>query len=258
MTRNLLKECAGELLGTFIMVFIGCAAVALADIVGVLTSLYQVAFFWGIGVCSAIMISKKYCPSHLNPAVTLAMSMAGKIPWKKFLPYSLAQVLGAMFAALTLYFIFSSSLSEFEAMHGIIRGESGSHRSAMMFGEFFPNPAFKNITHVSWIHAALLEALGAFILLVMIFLITRNRNVMDLRQAVLIGTTVAILICFIAPYTQCGINPARDLGPRIVAFLAGWKQNALPIPNHGALSVYVISPFIGAAFAAVIKKTFPV
>jgi glycerol uptake facilitator protein len=258
MTRSLLKECAGEFLGTFIMVFIGCTAVALADIVGILTSLYQVALFWGIGVCLAIMISKKYCPSHLNPAVTLAMNIAGKCSWKKFMPYSLSQLMGALFAALTLYVIFSASLSEFETLHGIVRGDSGSYRSAMMFGEFFPNPAFEHITHVSWFHAALLEAIGAFVLLVMIFKITRNKDAMDLKQASLIGLTVAILICFIAPYTQCGINPARDLGPRLVAVLAGWSHDALPNPFHGAISVYVLSPFLGAAFAAGLQRMFPV
>jgi len=134
MSRPLLKECAGEFLGTFIMVFIGCAAVGLADILGWFSHLYQVAICWGIGVALAIMAVKGFSHSHLNPAVSLAMVITKRIKFSTLLPYSLAQLLGAMIAASLLFFISQDSLFAFEDSHAIIRGSVASGRSAMMFG----------------------------------------------------------------------------------------------------------------------------
>ncbi len=80
---------------------------------------------------------------------------------------------------------------------------------------------------------------------------------MGWKPAILIGITVALLICIFAPFTQCGMNPVRDLGPRLVAYFAGWGKAALPSPAHAAISVYVIGPLIGAGLAAWIQKKEP-
>ena len=61
------------------------------------------------------------------------------------------------------------------------------------------------------------------------------------------GLTVACLISIIASLTQCCLNPARDFGPRLFTFLAGWGSAALPGPNgHGVFMVYILAPIVGA------------
>ena len=62
-----------------------------------------------------------------------------------------------------------------------------------------------------------------------------------------IGLVVACLISIIAPLTQCCLNPARDFGPRLFTYLAGWGSAALPGPNgHGFFTVYILAPILGA------------
>jgi glycerol uptake facilitator protein len=58
--------------------------------------------------------------------------------------------------------------------------------------------------------------------------------------------TVALLIELIAPIDQACFNPARDFGPRLITFFAGWKSIAIPGPRGGFFSVYILSPFVGA------------
>jgi glycerol uptake facilitator protein len=124
----------------------------------------------------------------------------------------------------------------------------------MLFGEYFPNPGFK----FSWFtlsvpQAMLVEGLGTFLLVTMIFLLTEGCNVgrpSDVLAPAFIGATVAALIAVTAPLTQTGINPARDFGPRLVAFFAGWRGIAIPGPDGGFFGVYIAGPLMGGAAAA--------
>jgi glycerol uptake facilitator protein len=65
-----------------------------------------------------------------------------------------------------------------------------------------------------------------------------------------IGLTVSIIISIVAPLTQAGLNPARDFGPRLVAFLFGWGDIAIPGPRSGFFTVYILSPVVGAVFGS--------
>jgi len=97
------------------------------------------------------------------------------------------------------------------------------------------------------------ETLGTFLLVLMIFALTEGCNVgrpNDALAPVFIGLTVTSVICLIAPLTQAGLNPARDLGPRLVAWLAGWGDAAFPDRAGGFFYVYVLSPVLGALVAA--------
>ena len=124
----------------------------------------------------------------------------------------------------------------------------------MLFGEYFPNPGFS----ISWLKVSLstamvVEGLGTFLLVMMIFLLTEGCTVGrpgDALAPVFIGGTVAALIAVLAPLTQAGINPARDFGPRLVAFFSGWGQLAIPGPRGGFFWVYIAAPLAGGAIAA--------
>lgn len=174
---------------------------------------------------------------------------------RKLPVYVTAQLFGAFIAAGVLYLLFNSSIENFETAQGIIRGMPESYKTAMIFGEFYPNPGVKAVAAVTTINAIFAEAVGTFVLVFLIFSLTEGCNVgrPDKSLApVFIGLTVTIIISIIAPLTQAGLNPARDFAPRLFAFIAGWGNAALPDKHYGFLTVYVLGPFLGGAFASIV------
>src|SRR5205807_8260266 len=110
---------------------------------GALQGLWQVAVVWAIGVTVAIYCTAPLSGAHLNPAVSLALAVwrPAQFPWRRLLPYCGAQLVGAFVAGLVVWAIFAPLLERFERMQGLVRGAPGSERAAMIFGEYFPNPA---------------------------------------------------------------------------------------------------------------------
>jgi glycerol uptake facilitator-like aquaporin len=133
----------GEALGTFLLVLFGTGSVACAVLTGALQGLWQVAVVWGFGVTIAIYCSAALSGAHLNPAVSLAFALLRptSFPRRRLLPYCWAQVVGAIGAGLVVWAAFAPFLIRFEAHEGITRGAAGSEKAAMIFGEYFPNPA---------------------------------------------------------------------------------------------------------------------
>ena len=248
-----LKECLGECIGTFILVFIGCGSVALAVLYGTFESLLEVAIVWGLGVTIAIFASRRLCPSHLNPAVSVAFWMQGELPFKKLPVYFLFQTLGAFLAAGLLYFFVREDIAAYELSNFLIRGEPNSYHSAVMFGEFFPNPGYENDLHVSAGLACMMEALGTCLLVFTILWLAARKLNVNLFP-LLVGLTVTLIICFVAPYTQAGLNPARDFGPRLFAYLAGWENAAFSSASLSFLTVYILSPIGGGVIAVFIYR----
>jgi glycerol uptake facilitator protein len=121
----------------------------------------------------------------------------------------------------------------------------------MMFGEYYPNPASTALVTLPQAMAA--EMIGTFLLVLMIFALTEGCNVGrpdDGLAPVFIGLTVSSIICLIAPLTQAGINPARDLGPRLVSWIFGWGDAAFPDQVGGFFHVYILAPFSGGVVAS--------
>lgn len=211
----------------------------------------QIALAWGIGVTLAIYLTRHLSNAHLNPAVTLAMVISGRMQLKKLPVYFGAQFLGAFLAGIAIYILFSPSISAFESAHNMVRGTPESVQTAKMFGEYYAAPG--NTSVVSLWLAIGAEAFGTFLLLLMIFALTEGVNVGRPNEALapmFIGLTVSSIICLIAPLTQCGINPARDFGPRMVAWIMRWGQAAFPDQSGGFFLVYILGPLVGAAIAA--------
>ncbi len=252
---ELVRPLTGELVGTFLLTFIGTSTVACAVLFGSFVGVVQVAAIWGVGVALAIYATRQLSGAHLNPAVTLAMVIAGREHSRLLVPYWGAQLVGGVAAGGAVLALFGGAIGAFEAAHGLVRGTAGSVRTAMLFGEYFPNPGLDlPWFEVSIPTAMLAEGGGTFLLVALIFLLTEGSNrgrPSDSLTPILIGGTVTTLISILAPLSQAGFNPARDLGPRLVAFLAGWGEVAIPGPQGGWLSVYVAAPLIGGSLAAV-------
>jgi len=252
--KQYLTMCLGECFGTFLLVFIGTGSVAVAVLFEAFSGLLQVALVWGVGVTLAIYATRHLSCAHLNPAVSLAMVLAKRMDSRLLPGYWLAQLLGGIIAGATVLLIFGDIIVQYEAAHAIIRGTPESIQTAMMFGEYFPNPGNATPFGLSLPMAMLVEAMGTFLLVIMIFSLTEGCNVGRPSEAmapIFIGATVTVLIALFAPLTQCGINPARDLGPRLVAWLAGWDSIAIPGPQNDFFWVYILAPLLGGTVAAV-------
>jgi glycerol uptake facilitator protein len=261
---SLLEKFLAELVGTYFLVALGCGAVHASVLTGAQSGLWQVAIVWGVAIMLAISTVGGISGAHINPAVTVAFAVWGRIPQRLILPYITAQVLGAFLAAGTLFLLFDPYLRLREQEKQVVRGAAGSEITAMCYGEYFPSPGplsnasgpYSLDAHtrlnslVSEPVAFLAEFLGTLVLAMVVFAVTDERNPAAPQVGLaplFIGLTVSALISVFAPLTQACFNPARDLGPRLFAFLAGWGTIALPGPRGtGFLTVYIIAPILGA------------
>jgi glycerol uptake facilitator protein len=277
---TLAARCGAEIIGTFLLVFFGCGVVHAAVLTDAQSGLWQVAVVWGLAVMTGILVVGNISGAHMNPAITIALAAWRGFAWRDVGPYILAQLAGAMLAAAVLNVGFQSPLRDRENALGITRGQPGSEMTAMCYGEFYPNPgriagawekrlavlraggaselseqqvaslrtlAEEERAKVSEGVAFLAEFVGTLILALVVFGTTDPRNSAGALTPVVIGMTVALLISVIAPLTQACFNPARDFGPRLVSYFAGWGEAALPGPNgRGFFTVYILSPVLGA------------
>jgi glycerol uptake facilitator protein len=253
----------GEFFGTFLLVFFGCGSVCAAVLTGAQVGIFQVAIVWGLGIATAIYLTGSLSGAHLNPAVTLSLAAWNGFSWRRVPGYVIAQFLGAFTASAVLYFAFSGPLSVFEEVHGIVRGQPGSEASAMIFGEFFPNPGGRPFT--SKILAVIgpgtafyVEALGTAVLVLVILCTADERNVArpGPLTALTVGLTITMLISLLAPLTMAGFNPARDFAPRVFSSLAGWGRIAFTTNGSGWLTVYIVGPVIGGQVGGIVYQLF--
>ena len=226
---------------------------ATAVLTGAQVGIFQVAIVWGIGIATAIYLTGSLSGAHLNPAITVAMAVWRDFSWSQVPRYIFAQFVAALVASAALYAIYGGVLEAYEAAHHIVRGAPGSEATAMIFGEFFPNPGGQPLTEaaratVSPGRAFFIELVGTAILALVIFGSTdeRNKSRPQILTAATIGLTVTILISLLGPLTQAAFNPARDLGPRLFSVLVGWGTVPFTANGSGWLTVYVIAPLLGA------------
>jgi MIP family channel proteins len=263
LSQPLARAMLGEILGTYLLVLFGTGAVATAVLTGGLSGLGQVAVVWAIGVALAIVVAAPLSGAHLNPAVSLAFALARPhgFPLRRWPAYVAAQLAGAVLAGATIAPAFGPLIDRFERAEGIVRGAPGSQRSAMLFGEYFPNPGMLGVDAAAQAlvtppHAAVVEGFGTAILVFVVFSLTSPHGPRESARWLIppaIGLTVAALIMVFAPITQAGWNPARDFGPRLVAWYLGWGTIALPGPA-GGFWVYIVGPLIGGPVGAFVWR----
>ena len=252
----------GEFFGTFLLVFFGCGSVCAAVLTGAQVGAFQVAIVWGLGIAIAIYLTVNLSGAHLNPAVTIGLAVWSGFPRGRVGPYVMAQLLGAFAGAAVLFFVFSDALTVFEGANQLVRGQPGSEASAMIFGEYFPNPGGKPLTgearlKMSPSAAFGAEIIGTAVLMLVVCWAGDERN--QARSAgvvpVLIGLTVTLLISLLGPLTMACFNPARDLGPRVFSSLAGWGGVPFAVNGSGWLTVYILAPILGALLGGGLHRT---
>lgn len=250
---------AGEFLGTFLLVLLGLGAGAASLLAG---SSFPVPLAWGLAVVIAVHFVGPLSGAHLNPAVSLGLMVAGRFPARRLAGYAFAQCLGAFAASLVLYAIYRGAISQYETAHGIVRGAAGSEATAMLFGEYFPNPGgralgVENRLTVSLVTAFFSEVFGTAVLLLAVLggveLEARGRS--KTLVVSLVGLTVTALIVLLGPVTMACLNPARDLAPRVFSSLAGWGGVVFSANGWGWVVVYVLAPLAGAVCGALLHRS---
>jgi glycerol uptake facilitator-like aquaporin len=219
---NCKTECLSELLGTYLLVFIGPASIVLSALrLGSQTfqALVFTALSFGATVTILILLLGKYSGTIINPALTTAVETAGLLKRGLFLPFLLFQTLGGLLAGLTLQFAL-----------GPVDPGTGLGSTKLAVGQ---SPTV----------GILLEAIGTFTL-ASSALIASTKIKTPRNQAILVGSTLFVLILLIGPFTGAGFNPARSLGPSLAS---GYLDN---------LYVYLAGPIIGASAAGLLFRGF--
>ena len=237
-----------ELLGTFILVLIGdgvCANVSLKDTKGNDSGWLAVNVGWGLAVFVGVLCTAEYSGAHLNPAVSVGLAIVGDgFTWGEAIGYIVAQMIGAIAGAVLVYFFY---IQHFKITDDA-NAKLGSFCTAPQIYETGPN--------------LLGEAVGTFVLVFAVLATIGGTLMLETTGEVThkvglgaIGALPVALVVFaigigLGGTTGYGINPARDLGPRIVHFL-------LPIPGKrdsdwGYAWIPVVGPILGAVVAAVL------
>jgi len=255
------KAFFGELVGTFLLVFFGCATVACAVVYEAFADVFSVAMLWGIGVSVAIFVSMKASGAHLNPAMTIAFAMEKMTPWRNVAFYILAQCLGAALAALAVFFCYHDAITAFEVEHSMVRGEESGVLTAMVFGEYYPNPAGHaakpEVYQASFASAVWAEFFGTALLALVVFSVVKTDRKTIPEHAIpwIIGGALTVLISLLSHQSMAGFNPARDFIPRLISYFLGWGD--VVFAHNGfkeCLLVYVLAPILGAITGARVSR----
>jgi glycerol uptake facilitator protein len=241
--RTLIGELSAEFIGTFTILIFGIGVVAQVVLYGGKFGDYTVIpFAWGFGVALAIYISGGVSGAHLNPAVTLALAWRRGFPWNKVVPFWAAQVAGGFTAAALMYFNYQ------EAFH-----------------KFDPGKTFKSQGVFSTLPNGV-TVLGGFrdqiiltaILVCFIFALIDERNVAP--QANLAPFMIGVLIIAIGEAfgsnSGWAINPARDFGPRLFEWIAGWSTAWKAASGSLYFWVPIIGPLLGGLVGAFVYDFF--
>jgi aquaporin Z len=218
------KKLAAELVGTFVLVFVGCSAAVIA---GHAIGLLGVALAFGLALMAMIYALGPISGGHFNPAVTIGMWVAGRIKWMDALGYIASQCVGAVLACGLLLFIAGSAPGYSLEVDGLAQNGYGLG----YMGGYSMEAAF----------AAEVVATAIFL---MVILSVTSKGAPAGFAGLVIGLSLSTLILAIINITGASLNPARSLGP---ALLAGGTALA-------QLPLFLLAPALGGALGALVFK----
>ncbi|SJN58178.1 MIP/aquaporin family protein [Vibrio ruber] len=243
--HTLLGECIAEFIGTGLLIFFGVGCVAALVLTGASYGQWEISIIWGFGVSIAIYCTAGVSGAHINPAVTIALAAFHGFNKAKVLPYIASQILGAFCAAALIYALYSNLFINYEVTHDILRSSQDALATAGIFSTY-PNAS------LSFFGAVAVEfTITAVLMFGILALGDENngahRNAMN---PLLIGVLIAVIGSSLGPLTGFAMNPARDFGPKLFAYLAGWDFALTGGKDIPYFIVPIIGPIAGACFGA--------
>lgn len=225
----------GELLGTALLVLLGDGVVAnvlLKDTKGSNSGWIVITFGWAMGVFVGVFVVAGVSGAHINPAVTLALAVAGKFAWSNVPVYIVAQMLGG---ALGAFLVWVQYKSHFD------RTDIQSAKLAV----FCTAPQIRS-TPLNFLS----EVIGTFVLVIGVLFMASAEVGLGAVSALPVALLVFAIGLSLGGTTGYAINPARDLSPRLMHHL-------LPIPNKrdsdwGYAWIAVVGPVVGGIIAALV------
>ncbi|CAL0306477.1 unnamed protein product [Lupinus luteus] len=205
-----LQKLVAEVVGTYFLIFAGCASVVLNKNNDNVVTLPGISIVWGLVVMVLVYSVGHISGAHFNPAVTIAFATTRRFPWKQVPAYVATQVLGSTLASGTLRLIFSGKENQFP---GTI-------------------PAGSNL------QAFVIEFIITFYLMFIISGVATDDRAISELGGIAVGSTVLLNVMIVGPITGASMNPARSIGPAFVH------------SEYRGIWVYLISPILGAIAGA--------
>ena len=230
MEYSLFTRLAAEFVGTAVLMIFGNGAVAnveLKNTKGHNAGWINIAMGYGFGVMFPVLMFGGVSGAHINPAMTLAQAVNGMFPWSEVLPYICAQILGAAVGQLIVYICYYPHYKETESAEAIL-------------GTFCTTDAYATRRNyfINEFIGTMLLVLGALCCLELQWGRTNYA-----AASIVVGFIVWGLVCSLGGPTGPGLNPARDLMPRLL-------HQILPIPHKGSSRwneawIPVVAPIFG-------------
>uniref|UniRef100_A0A5F8GPA7 Aquaporin 9 n=1 Tax=Monodelphis domestica TaxID=13616 RepID=A0A5F8GPA7_MONDO len=243
LKNDLVKEMIAELIGTFVMVVLGCGSIAQAVLSrGILGQIITINAGFSAAVALGVYVSGGVSGGHINPAVSFTMCFFGRMKWFKLPFYVAAQFLGAFLGAAALFGAYHDALMNFAGGELITYGENAT---AHIFATY-------PVSYLSVPNAFGEQVLSSMFLLLIVFAIFDDKNwrVPKGLEPFAIFMLILVLTCALG-MNGAAMNPARDLGPRLFTALAGWGLEVFRAGNN-FWWIPVLGPVVGGVLGGFI------
>ncbi|KOO07223.1 MIP/aquaporin family protein [Vibrio hepatarius] len=240
---SLFGECLAEFIGTGLLIFFGVGCVAALVLTGAQFGQWEISIVWGFGVTIAIYCTAGVSGAHINPAVTIALAAFHGFDKAKVIPYILSQLLGAFCSAALVYSLYANLFTEYEVAHDLVRSSPEALATAGIFSTY-PNAA------LSFFGAFAVEFVITAVLMFAILALGDEHNGASrgAMNPLLIGILIAVIGGSLGPLTGFAMNPARDFGPKLFAYFAGWDYALTGAKDIPYFIVPILAPIAGACF----------
>lgn len=241
--HTLLGQCIAEFIGTGLLIFWGAGCVAALVLAGAPLGHWEICIIWGLAVALAVYCTAGVSGAHINPAVTIALAAFHGFEKEKVGPYILSQIAGAFCAAAIVYGLYGPMFTEWEVANGIARNTPEALATAGIFSTY-PNPS------LSILGAFAVEfAITAVLMFGILAIVDENNGgAKGPLAALLIGLLVATIGGAFGPLTGFAMNPARDFGPKLFAYFAGWDYALTGAKDIPYFIIPICAPILGALF----------
>ncbi|XP_019350010.1 aquaporin-10 [Alligator mississippiensis] len=247
---RLVRECLAESLAVFVQMLItlGAAAQTITS-QGAKGGYVSSCLAGAVAVMVAIYIAGGVSGAHLNPAFSLAMCVLARCPWWKLPIFTVVQTLAAFLGAGAVYALYYDAIQHYS--NGTL-AVTGPWETASIFATY-PAP------YLSLQSGFLDQVMGTALLLVGILAIvdTQNKGIPKGLEPVAVAMLVLALSLSVGSNCSCAINPARDFGPRLFTYVAGWGPQVfrwVTRAGHGWWWVPVVAPLVGAVVGSMLYQ----